>query len=109
MDVYCSTCGEPWDSWHLYQDAIYETVLPEDEAYEWGRLPRKERLSPRYRAAFQEAGYQFGPTVMHLIRCPGCPDDARANEGRTAIKHAIEEMLDDDLDAIAATFNDHQL
>lgn len=109
MDVHCSTCGEPWDSWHLFQDAIYETMLPEDEAHGWGRLPQGDRLSPHYRAAFKEAGYEFGKTVMHLMRCPACPADAQPNADPTAIKHAVEELLGDDLDAIAATFNDHNL
>ena len=27
MDVHCSTCGEPWDVYHLRHDAIYETGL----------------------------------------------------------------------------------
>ncbi len=25
MDVHCSTCGEPWDVYHLWHDAIFET------------------------------------------------------------------------------------
>ncbi|MBX7208542.1 MAG: hypothetical protein K1X78_09540 [Verrucomicrobiaceae bacterium] len=109
MDVHCSTCGEPWDTWHLYQDAIYETALPEEEAEAWGRLSHNDQLAPRYRAAFKEAEYEFGLTVMNLIRCPACPRDAKPHEERTAIKFAVEELLGDDLDAIAATFNDHDL
>ena len=23
MDVHCTTCGEPWDVYHLRHDAIY--------------------------------------------------------------------------------------
>ena len=32
MDVHCTTCGEPWDVYHLRQDAIYETDLSHAEA-----------------------------------------------------------------------------
>ena len=52
---------------------------------------------------------QFGLTVMNLVRCPACPRDAKPDEERTTIKRAVEELLGDDLDAIAATFNDHDL
>ena len=27
MDVHCTTCGEPWDVYHLWHDAIFETGL----------------------------------------------------------------------------------
>lgn len=45
----------------------------------------------------------------HIIHCPACPPKAKANQDRLTLKHAIEDMLGDDLDAIAATFNDHHL
>ena len=32
MDVHCSTCGEPWDVYHLWHDAIFETGLSHAEA-----------------------------------------------------------------------------
>jgi hypothetical protein len=25
MDVHCATCGEPWDTYHIRHDAVYET------------------------------------------------------------------------------------
>lgn len=109
MDVHCSTCGEPWDSWHILHDAIYDTALTRHDCAAWDRLDRKEQLSPRYRAVFRDAGYEFGHTLMHILGCPACPRDAEASAERTAVKHAIEDMLGDDLDAIAATFNDHHL
>lgn len=31
MDVHCSACGEPWDSWHILTDAIYDTALTRTE------------------------------------------------------------------------------
>ena len=32
MDVHCSSCGEPWDVYHLRHDAIFETDLDPAEA-----------------------------------------------------------------------------
>ena len=67
MDVYCSTCGEPWDNSHLLDDAIYETGLSSDEADVWCQLPTRDRLAPCFRAEFKAAGYEFGATLMHVI------------------------------------------
>ena len=35
MDVHCSTCFEPWDTYHLRHDEIYETSLSVEEAEAW--------------------------------------------------------------------------
>ena len=32
MDVHCSSCGEPWDVYHLRHEAIFETDLDPEEA-----------------------------------------------------------------------------
>ena len=39
MDVHCTTCGEPWDVYHLRHDAIFETDLDHAEAKAWSGLP----------------------------------------------------------------------
>ena len=46
MDVHCSTCNEPWDTYHLWQDAISEVGLSGDEIASWRRLPSADRLCP---------------------------------------------------------------
>lgn len=56
MDVHCSTCGEPWDIYHLRHEAIFETDLDQAEAEAWCSLPGKIRLNPRYRKKFKAAG-----------------------------------------------------
>ncbi len=109
MDVHCSACGEPWDSWHILNDAIYDTALTRPECAAWNRTPRQKQLAPHYRTVFRDAGYEFGHTLMHVIHCPACPPTAKAGDEPTTLKHAIEDILGDDLDAIAATFNDHHL
>jgi len=109
MDVHCSTCGEPWDVYHLWQDAVFETGLSQEEAEAWRTLPRAEKLSERYRQEFRAAGWEFGSTVTNVVRCPACPKDAKPNPDRIATKAALEELLGHDEDGLAATFEDYRL
>ncbi len=109
MDVHCSTCGEPWDVYHLWHEAIFETGLSPEEAECWRSLLRSEKLSERYRREFKVAGWEFGAGVINIVRCPCCPKDARPNPDRVATKAALEELLGDDEDGLAATFEDYRL
>ena len=45
MDVHCTTCGEPWDTYHLQHDAIYETGLTHDQAKAWGKKAPTEKTA----------------------------------------------------------------
>ncbi|MFN7137820.1 MAG: hypothetical protein ACK4UN_00620 [Limisphaerales bacterium] len=109
MDVHCSTCDEPWDTFHLWQDAIFDTGLSSEEADAWRSLPRPLKLSEKYRSEFKAAGWQFGQTVINVIHCPCCPKDARPNFNRVQTKAALEQLFGDDEDALAATFEDYNL
>ena len=109
MDVHCSTCGEPWDVYHLRHDAVYETDLDHDEAEAWRSLSSKERLSTRYREKFKEVGYEFGASIFDVRHCPGCPKGAEPDPEKTAIKAGLVEILGDDEDGIAATLEDFGL
>lgn len=109
MDVHCTTCGEPWDTYHLWQDAIFETGLSQEEAEAWRTLPRDQKLSARYRKEFQAAGYEFGQSVINVIRCPGCPKDAKPDPERLKTKAALEQLLGGDEDGLASTFEDYRL
>ena len=109
MDVHCSTCGEPWDTYHLWHDAIWDTGLAEWQIRAWEKLPQNEKLAPKWRAEFEAAGYQFGRTVINVIRCPACPKDAQPDAGKMQIKAEIENLLAGDEDGLAATFEDHGL
>jgi hypothetical protein len=109
MDVHCTTCGEPWDAYHLWHDAIFDMGLSVEDAEAWQQLPRAEKLSERYRTEFKAAGWQFGNSVINVIRCPCCPKDAQPNLERLTTKQALEELLGDDEDGLAATFEDYRL
>ena len=109
MDVHCTTCGEPWDVYHLRHDAIFETDLTHAEAKAWTELSPALRLNPRYRDKFKAAGYEFGGSIMNVLRCPGCPKGAKTDPDKAAIRAGIVEILGDDEDGIAATFEDQGL
>jgi hypothetical protein len=109
MDVHCTTCQEPWDVHHLWHDAVFEIGLAQEEAERWQQLPRAEKLSEQYRAEFKAAGWEFGNSVINVIRCPCCPKDAQPNLERLATKQALEELMGDDEDGLAATFEDYRL
>lgn len=109
MDVHCTTCGEPWDTYHLWHDAIFETGLSHEEAGAWQFLPRTEKLNARYREEFRAAGLEFGQSVINVVRCPACRKHAKPNPERLETKAALEELLGDDEDGLAATFEDYRL
>ena len=109
MDVHCSTCNEPWDVYHLWHDAVFEIGLTVEEAEAWCQLPRPDKLSDSYRQMFQAAGWQFGQSVINVIHCPCCPKAATPDPERVQTKAALEELLGDDEDGLAATFEDYRL
>src|ERR1041384_1514463 len=109
MDVHCTTCGEPWDTHHLWHDAIFETGLSQEEAEAWQSLPRAEKLTARYRDEFRAAGYEFGQSVINVVRCPACPKSSKPDAERLKTKAALEHLLGDDEDGLAATFEDYHL
>jgi hypothetical protein len=106
MDVHCTTCGEPWDVYHLRHDAIFETDLTHADAKAWTELSPKFKLRDRYRDKFKAIGYEFGGSILNVMRCPACPKDAKPDVDRAAMKAGIVEILGDDEDGIAATMED---
>lgn len=109
MDVHCTSCGEPWDVYHLRHEAIYETDLSHAEAKAWKELSPRTRLLDRYREKFKAIGFEFGASVLDVLRCPACPPGAQADPDKAALKATIVEILGDDEDGIAATLEDHGL
>ena len=109
MDVHCTTCGEPWDVYHLRHDAIYETDLSHAEAKAWAQLSPQVKLLDRYREKFRAVGYEFGGSILNVLRCPACPKGAKPDPDKAAMKAGIVELLGDDEDGIAATMEDFGL
>ena len=109
MDVHCSSCGEPWDVYHLRHEAIFETALSHAEAKAWRELSPRLRLAQRYREKFKASRYQFGASILDVMRCPACPNDVKPDPDMAAMKAGLVEILGDDEDAIAATMEDFGL
>lgn len=89
MDVHCTTCNEPWDTYHLWHDAIFETGLSVQHAKTWRSFSRSQKLSDRYRTEFRAVGWEFGQTLVNVIRCPAYPKDAKPNPERLQTKAAL--------------------
>jgi hypothetical protein len=109
MDVHCSSCGEPWDVYHLPHDAIFETDLKSEEVEAWRWFSATERLSSHYREKFKAAGYEFGASILDVMHCPACPKGAMPDQDKAALKAGLVEILGDDEDGIAATMEDFGL
>jgi hypothetical protein len=106
MDVHCTTCGEPWDVYHLRHDAIYETDLSHAEAKTWTQLSPHLKLLDRYREKFKATGFEFGGSIVNVMRCPACPKDAKPDPDKAALKAGIVEILGDDEDAMVDAMED---
>ncbi len=109
MDVHCSTCGEPWDVHHFWHDAIFETDLTPEEATAWQALPPGQKLNERYRNKFQAAVGNLATASSTSFVAPAVPQTRSPIPEQVALKAALEDLLGDDEDALAATFEDHHL
>ena len=107
MDVHCSTCGEPWDTYHLRNDAIYKTDLSKAEAIIWTELSPSMKLLNRYRSKFKAISFEFGNSIFNLMQCPICPKDAKPDPDIAMFKACIVDILGDDEDGIANTMEDY--
>jgi hypothetical protein len=52
---------------------------------------------------------RFWANSHQVIRCPACPKDALPDTGKVQLKAEIEDLLADDEDGLAATYEDHGL
>lgn len=84
MDIYCPTCGEPFDN-----DTLHEVAEEMDSTYAKVAADFRRRGCK----ALEEA---WGPQP-HCV--PG-------NDGRTATASALYELMGDDMDGAAALFED---
>ena len=102
MDVHCKRCGEPYDSYHMKFDEIWETDLREELCKVF-----HGQLTPMYRNALEKLGWKFGGTVFNIKQCPACCDQDM-EEPDNELEEVIEELCGDDLDAIQTEIEDLQ-
>ena len=119
-DVYCANCREPWDTYHLRHDEIWETGLPEIMIKGWnGSLKGSENAMVRH--AFEDLGWKFAGSIYAILRCPSCKshekwkreygiedtESDRINRGiREAATATLAELLGDDEDGLACELED---
>ena len=64
------------------------------------------KLLGRYREKFKAVGFEFGGSIVNVLRCPACPKNARPDPDRAALKAGIVEILGDDEDAMVDAMED---
>lgn len=114
MDVHCGNCGEPWDTYHLRHDAIWEAANEkggDQDSFVEGWQQARDKLSKYYRYWFKLSGWKFGASLMHVKHCPCCPKgesplpEAQRKE-EDAMRSALTDLLDGDDDGIASMMED---
>jgi hypothetical protein len=109
MDVFCASCGESWDTYHLLYDEVWEWDLPQAIAHDFHRNPRFSGPADPARIAAKRAGWEFaGATPLAILRCPGCPKreplpDAKE---RSAVTRLATQMLAGDEDGLIVELSD---
>ena len=66
----------------------------------------KVKLLPRYREKLKAVGFEFGNSILNVMRCPACPKDATPDPDKAALKAGIVELLGDDEDGIVDAMED---
>jgi hypothetical protein len=109
MDVTCANCGEPWDSYYLLFDVVWEWDLPDALARDFNRNPRFDGPSDPVRCAAQRAGWKFvGSSPVAILRCPSCAGSAPLGDAheRQAMTRIAAQLLDGDADGLIAELAD---
>ena len=109
MDVTCAHCGEPWDSYHMLFDEVWEWGLPEATARDFNRNPRFGGPADPVRIAAGSSG-EHSPGGMRLPPRAGpsweggpALPDADEREVKTRI---AEQLLGDDQDGLIVELAD---
>jgi hypothetical protein len=113
MDVTCLCCKEPWDTYHLRHDELFECLPWSEDASiairKWnGKLdtpvmgtPARERLADR--------GWSFGDSLYDVRRCPCCPADAVAHPSRVLNRDMLASLLAGDDDGFISDLQEFEL
>jgi hypothetical protein len=115
-DIFCPTCREPWDAYHLRHDEVWDTDLSRHAAKvysEGGCQP----FTKEVREALERAGWKFpagATSVLAFIGCPCCkenieengPPDPGKQADKIAMREALCEILGDDQDGLQNELED---
>lgn len=113
-DVFCLSCSEGWDSYHMRWDFWYDMMdhgATEAECKEAARAFADTGTIPETaRARLKEAGWELGSTVLTIKRCPGCKGkDVKPDTKKLAMAQGIEEALGGDTDGIQSMMEDMEV
>ena len=67
------------------------------------------QVGTQYREMFKAAGWEFGASILDVMRCPCCPKDTKPDPDKAALKAGLVEILGDDEDGIATAMEDFGL
>ena len=108
----CGTCKEPWDTYHLRHDAVWDAMNHLPVGMESLVKDYSERGAgpaiwiPMVRDAMKKAGWRFAGSLLAVIRCPSCDDAQPTDRAGAELRGAAAELLGDDEDALASILED---
>jgi hypothetical protein len=107
-DVYCAKCGEPWDTAHLRDDAIWEAIdqnlLNTASFNNWDGTLRDTKIAE----AFSKLGWVFARSIYAILQCPDCkPDNVLPDaDERIGMVSILAELMEGDDDALICMLQD---
>jgi hypothetical protein len=122
MDIYCPTCGEPWEMESLHEEAqerygipYYET--PDVRGYDYGnpsftKIKNDEYNSDDYHKIYEQVSTEFRAkgcrALNHISTATWCEPQERDGEDLTMAEaaSAMYDILGDDMDGAAAMLED---
>lgn len=121
MDVQCLNCQEPWDTYHLRHDAVFDAIFDgglwpdlRDASLAGNdvrglireRWPKQE-LTDEVRQGFRAVGWEFGGSILVVLHCPSCRSNSKAVDDATRAKaETLGSLLKGDPDGLAAELED---
>lgn len=118
MDIYCRTCGEPWDMDTLHDEieariAIGDLApLPDNGNYSGPQYHAYREAYDRHYAAVRSDFYRRGCKAMYAFsggEPSWCKPKEKPANGRLSKADAMDALIDvlgDDLDGIASMMED---
>lgn len=101
MDVYCASCGEPWDFYYLRHDLIEET-----EIHEGFKADFDGKLFPVLRKKLAKDKWEFGNLICDVRHCPSCKENDKPKLEIVEMRNALDMVMGDDLDGFVSELNE---
>lgn len=116
MDIYCPTCGEPWEMDSLHEEAQdrygieYHLYEPFDSSYQSKKMNPEwnaddyHKVYEQVRSEFQSQGCKALKSFGEMDYCK--PPESESAKDRAMFAAAAYDILGDDLDGAAAMLDD---